>query len=63
MSNYESLKEIIIEELFEKEPLAMAIILYLNQTNPDARQKIVDDFSNIIDVRLDRLVKELEAEK
>jgi hypothetical protein len=51
------LKDSISEELFTKEPLALAIILYLQKENKEAYSQIIHQFDEIVSVWLDKLVK------
>ena len=58
MDRTDALKEAITEEAFSREPLAMAIMLYLNQTDPTAPSKINDLFDGHMSNRLEQRIKE-----
>ena len=58
MTDIEALKESISEILFVQEPLAWAIMNYLNKSNPSAHQEILDIFDKIISNRIDSLIHE-----
>lgn len=57
MNQYEALKESISERLFEKEPLAASIMLYLNRTNPTAYKEILNIFDEWVSNRLDNMAQ------
>ena len=56
MTDIEALKESVSDKLFSQEPLAEAIISYLNQSNPAAHREIMDVFDKIISARNDSLI-------
>ena len=56
MDRTDALKEAITEEAFSREPLAMAIMLYLNQTDPTAHSKINDLFDGHMSNRLEQRI-------
>lgn len=58
MTDLDALKEAISEKLFSQEPLAMAIMSYLNMADPDAHQNILDKFDEIVSNRIDSLISE-----
>ena len=58
ISDIEALKESVSDKLFSQEPLAEAIISYLNQSNPAAHREIMDVFDKIISARIDSLIKD-----
>ena len=58
MTNLDALKEAISNKLYEKEPLAWAIISYLDKTNPKAHREIIDIFDYIIERRINQLINE-----
>lgn len=57
MNDIEAIKEALAEEAFEKEPLAKAIMLYLNALDPSAHSQIVDAFDKIISAAVDRKIE------
>ena len=58
MTDIEALKESVSDKLFAQEPLAWAIISYLNKSDPVAHREILDIFDKIISDRIDSLIKE-----
>jgi len=58
MTDIEALKESISDELFQKEPLARAIMSYLNQSDPNAHRIILDKFDELISIRIDRFISD-----
>lgn len=58
MDRTQALKEAITEEAFSREPLAMAIMLYLNQTDPAAHSIINNLFDGHMSNRLEQKIKE-----
>ncbi|MDO4316357.1 MAG: hypothetical protein Q4C45_11320 [Oscillospiraceae bacterium] len=58
MDRLEALKEAILEKQFEKEPLALSILLYLNRRDPQAHSEIMEIFEGLMDKRLDALISE-----
>lgn len=56
MTNIEALKESVSEKLYAQEPLAQAILSYLNASDPAAHQKILIRFDEIISARIDQLI-------
>ena len=58
MTDIEALKESVSDKLFSQEPLAEAIISYLNQSNPADHREIMDVFDKIISARIDSLIKD-----
>ena len=51
MTDLEALKEGLCNSIYEKEPLARAIISYLDKTNPKAHSEIVDIFDKIVETK------------
>lgn len=62
MDRVDALKEAITQEAFNREPLAMTIILYLNQTDPAAHSRINDLFDQLMSNRLEREIEEVTGE-
>lgn len=58
MDRVEALKEAIKQKQFNEEPLACAILLYLNKSNPQAHKEIMDIFDAFVDNRLEALIEE-----
>lgn len=58
MTNIEALKESVSEKLYAQEPLAQAILSYLNTSDPAAHRKILNRFDEIISARIDQLIDE-----
>ncbi len=58
MNELDALREAITSEQFNKEPLAMAIMFYLNKTNPKAYKEILDLFDKAIDGRINRMIND-----
>ena len=56
MTNIEALKESVSEKLYAQEPLAQAILFYLNNSDPAAHREILDRFDKIISARIDQLI-------
>lgn len=57
-----ALKGAIAEDAFSREPLAIAIMLYLNRIDPAAHSIINDIFDGHMSIRLEQKIKEyLEA--
>ena len=56
MTDMEALKEAVSDKLFAQEPLAMAIMSYLNASDPAAHRRILDIFDKIVSAHIDRLV-------
>lgn len=57
MDRLSILKDAISEELFKKEPLAMAIMLHLQNEDPFAYSRIISKFDEIVSVRVDQLIE------
>lgn len=57
MTDIEALKEAVSNELYAQEPLAQAILSYLNASNPAAHQEILNHFDKIVSARIDCLIK------
>lgn len=58
MDTLDVLKEAIQEELFQREPLAAAIMLYLNKSDPAAHREILNHFDTLVSRRIDSLIQE-----
>lgn len=58
MTDIEALKEAVTEKLYAQEPLAQAILSYLNTSNPIAHQEILNRFDKIISARIDYLIED-----
>ena len=58
MTNIEALKESISEKLYAQEPLAQAILSYLNVSAPAAHQEILNRFDKIVSARIDQLIND-----
>ena len=58
MTDLEALVESIKNQLFEKEPLAMAIMGYLNQADPHAHKMIIDNFEKVIDAHVQKHIED-----
>ena len=54
----EALKESVSEKLYAQEPLAQAILSYLNNSDPAAHQAILNRFDEIVSARIDCLIQE-----
>ena len=48
MTDIEALKESVSEKLYAQEPLAQAILSYLNNSDPAAHQAILNRFDEIV---------------
>lgn len=62
MDRTHALKEAITEDAFSREPLAIAIMLYLNRIDPAAHSIINDLFDDHMSNRLERKIKEFLEE-
>ena len=58
MTDIEALKESVSEKLYAQEPLAQAILSYLNNSDPAAHQAILNRFDEIVSARIDCLIQE-----
>ena len=58
MTDIEALKDAISDKLYAQEPLAQAILSYLNALNPVAHNEILDRFDKIISARIDSLIQD-----
>lgn len=58
MTNIEALKESVSEKLYAQEPLAQAILSYLNVSDPAAHREILNRFDKIISARIDCLIED-----
>lgn len=58
MTDIEALKESVSEKLYAQEPLAQAILSYLNNSDPTAHQAILNRFDEIVSARIDCLIQE-----
>ena len=58
MTDFDALVESIKNQLFEKEPLAMAIMGYLDQANPQAHKQILDNFDKVIDAHIQKHIED-----
>ena len=58
MKDLDAIKEGFGNFLYEKEPLAWAIISYLDKTNPKAHREIMDIFDRIIEAKLNQFVRD-----
>ena len=58
MTNIEALKESVSEKIYAQEPLAQAILSYLNASDPAAHQEILNRFDEIISARIDQLIND-----
>jgi len=56
MTDLEALKEGMCNSIYEKEPLARAIISYLDKTNPKAHSEIVDIFDKIVETKFNQYI-------
>lgn len=63
MRNLDALKEGIANSIYEKEPLAWAIISYLDKTNPKAHNEILDIFDKIIEAKLNNLIEDYKEDE
>lgn len=62
MNRTDALKEALTEDAFGREPLALAIISYLRQEDPDIYRKVVTIFDCLMSNRLDEKIKEYSDE-
>lgn len=58
MTDIEALKESVSEKLYAQEPLAQAILSYLNNSDPATHQAILNRFDEIVSARIDCLIQE-----
>lgn len=58
MDRIEAVKELLAEEIYKREPLAVCIMLYLNEILPGAYMEILDKLDHSIDERLEARIKE-----
>lgn len=58
MKDLDAIKEGFSNHLYENEPLARAILSYLNKSNPKAHKEILDIFDRIIEVKLNRYIQD-----
>lgn len=58
MTDIEALKESVSEKLYAQEPLAQAILSYLNNSDPAAHQAILNRFDEIVSAHIDCLIQE-----
>lgn len=56
MTDIEALTEAISEKLYSKEPLAQAILLYLNKHDPSAHRQILDLFDQMVSRDLGNMI-------
>lgn len=63
MTDLDALKEGISNSIFEKEPLAWAIISYLDKTNPKAHSEILNVFDKLIEVKLNKLIEDYKEDE
>ena len=60
MTDIEALKESVSEKLYAQEPLAQAILSYLNNSDPAAHQAILNRFDEIVSARIDCLIQKTD---
>ncbi len=58
MTDKDALVESIIDKQFDNEPLAQAIMFYLNEDNPGAYSKIVALFEQIMKRKIECSIKD-----
>lgn len=58
MKDLDAIKEGFSNHLYENEPLARAILSYLNKSNPKAHKEILDIFDRIIEEKLNRYTQD-----
>lgn len=56
MKQLDALKEALTDEAYQNEPLAQAIMLYLNKRDPQAHSEILELFEKIIATNIDRKI-------
>lgn len=57
MKDLDAVKEGFSNTLYENEPLASAIISYLDKSNPEAHKEIIDIFDRIIEAEFNRYIQ------
>lgn len=58
MKDLDAVKEGLSNTLYENEPLAMAIISYLDKSNPKAHKEIIDIFDRIIEAKFNLYIQD-----
>lgn len=57
MYEYEALIEVIKEDLFLKEPLALALINILDKDYPGLRTKVIREYDHVIETLIKKKIK------
>lgn len=64
MGKLDALKEAVSEKLFEQEPLAAAVMFYLDKRDPAAHREILELFDGLIGRKIESMIQEaLENDK